>query len=224
MKRIDVVVPILGSVVIIVLVSIPLITRSVENVPTYLAGLAVIVTSWISLYFSVIRSVIRRPVLKTEVNSGTIIIEKKEGLKTYLRLKITNSGQMVAKNCVGRLLEIRDHLGNPVQYDPLYFFWARQDDVNVDFSPVQIYAGDSEYLDTVRIGHKEKTLKLRLSTKRQFVPQGVYFPLDDYYLLIGVYADDAVPYREWYQVVVNHESLSDSYLKKAKSPPNKRKS
>lgn len=223
MRRIDVWLPIIVSLVLIAVVSVPIINGSVDKMAEYGAGVAALVTSWIGLYFSVIRSAMRRPVLKAESNSGTIVIEKKEGRKTYLRLKVSNTGQTVARNCVGRLLEIRDHLGKPIQYDPFYFFWARQDDVNVDFTPSQIYAGDADFMDIVRIRHKDRTVKLRISTKGQFVPQGVYFPLEEYYLLVGIFADGTIPCRAWYQVAVDFECLENSYLKKVKFPPKQRK-
>jgi hypothetical protein len=218
MRRIDVYIPIIGSVVIIVLVSIPLITQSVDNVPTYLAGLAAVVTSWISLYFSVVRQTLRRPNLKTEPDVETALFDKKEGKKTYLRLKITNTGKSVAKNCVGRLVQLVDEDGKSIRYDPLYFFWARQDDELVDFAPVNIYAGDSEYLDIAGIRHKEKIVKFRISSRKQPLPLGKVFPLKSYFVKVAIYGDDIVPLQEWYRIIVNKDAMQNSTLIKVKSP------
>jgi len=219
MKRIDTFVPIAGSILIMTLVSIPLILGTVENIPTYLAGLAALITSWISLYFSVIRQVLRRPVINLEPSTSTVVFEPEEGSKTYLRLKVTNIGQTAAKNCVGRILELRDQENKQISYDPLYFFWARQNDnKDVGHHPITIYSGDSEYLDIARVAHNDMNFKLRVSTMNQRLPEGKYMPIKQYFIKIAIYADDMSPFQAWYQMRVNTKSLSDTYLQLVKAP------
>lgn len=216
MKRFDVFVPVLGSIVIIALISIPFVTGSVKDYQSYLVGLAAVVTSWISLYFSIIRQALRKPAIRLETNAGTITLDPKEGQKTYLRLKVTNFGQSIAKNCVGRLLEVYDEDNKNIQYDPLYFFWARQNDEDVGFHPVNIYPGDAHFLDVIRIGHKDQNFKFRVSTLGQPLPSGKYLPMKSYIVKIAVYADDMEPFQAWYQIKLNKGSLKDSYLERVK--------
>lgn len=222
MRRVDVYLPILGSAIIIVLVSIPLVTQSVENIPTYLAGLAALVTSWISLYFSVIRQALRRPNLVIEPDTDTALFDEEKGARTYLRLKVTNAGKSVAKNCVGRLVQLASQEGEPIRYDPLYFFWARQDDEVVDFAPVNIYAGDSEFLDIAGVRHKEKTVKFRISSRKQPLPLGKVFPLEAFFVKVAVYGDDIVPMQSWYQIIIDNESLQKSTLVKVDGLPKRK--
>ena len=125
MKRIATFVPIAVSILIIIIVSIPLIMGTIENIYAYLAGLAGLIASWIGLYSSVIRPVLRKPEVSLEPITSTVVFEPEEGSKTYLRMKVTNIGLTAAKNCVGRILELRDEDSKQIQYDPLYFFWAR---------------------------------------------------------------------------------------------------
>src|SRR5215207_978806 len=108
MKKIATFVPIAVSILILTVVSIPLIMGAVENIYTYLAGSAGLIASWIGLYSSVIRPVLRKPEVSLEPITSTVVFEPEEGLKTYLRLKVTNIGLTAAKNCVGRILELRD--------------------------------------------------------------------------------------------------------------------
>ena len=219
MRKIDIFLPIIGSLIIIALVAIPLVTGNVDNISSYVAGLAALVTSWISLYFSVIRTALRRPIFKVGADSPhTVVFDPKVGQKTYLRLKVTNVGQSPAKNCVARLLEVRHANGTFFDFDPFYFFWARQDDVVADFSPITIYTGDTEYFDVISITHKEKTFKFRVSSRKLTIHTGNKFPVESVYLKIAIYADDMLPYQAWYQVIVNPKLLKEAHLGKVKEP------
>jgi len=218
LRKIDIYLPVIGSIIIIALVAIPLVIGTIDNISSYVAGLAALVTSWISLYFSVIRTALRRPVFKVGMDSHTVVFDPKVGQKTYLRLKVTNIGQSPAKNCVGRLLEVRHADGTFFDFDPFYFFWARQDDIVADFSPVIIYTGDTEYFDVISITHKEKTFKFRVSSRKLTIHTGNKFPVESVYLKIAIYADDMLPYQAWYRVIMNPKSLKEAHLEKVKEP------
>jgi len=221
MKKIATFVPIAVSILILTVVSIPLIMGAVENIYTYLAGSAGLIASWIGLYSSVIRPVLRKPEVSLEPITSTVVFEPEEGLKTYLRLKVTNIGLTAAKNCVGRILELRDEDNTQISYDPLYFFWARQNDENVKDHPVTIYSGDSEYLDIARIAQKDMNFKLRVSSMGQPLPGGKYMPIKQYFIKLAIYADEMSPFQAWYRVNVNTSFLKDAYLQVMKEPDKK---
>jgi hypothetical protein len=218
MRKLEIFIPILGSILLLAGYSYPLLVGKVTDVGTYLASLAAIVISWITLYYSLLRPLLRKPVFKLEPNAGTVTFDPKDGQKTYLRLRVTNIGTTAAKNCVGKILEIRDEDKNIIPYDPLHFFWARQNDEDVGFHPVNIYSGDAEFLDIARIGHKNQNFKFRVSTLGQPLPSGKYLPMKSYYFKLALYADDMEPFQTWYQVKLNKGSLKDTVLEKVKEP------
>jgi len=220
--RIATFVPIAVSILIITLVSIPLLVGAIEDIYAYLAGLAGVIASWIGLYSSVIRPVLRKPEVRLEPMTSTVLFEPEEGSRTYLRMKVTNIGLTAAKNCVGRIVELRDEDNKQIPYDPLYFFWARQND-DVGYRPVTIYTGDSEFLDIARVSQRDMDFKLRVSTLGQPLPAGtLYMPIKQYFLKIAIYADDMSPFQAWYQVIVDPSSLKDTELRFVKEPGKKK--
>lgn len=82
---------------------------------TYVIALAALAISGLGLYLSILRPhYLLKPKLNFETNvqfSPPTSQEMQQGAQNswFLRLKISNNGLMPAKNCIGRLIEVRDH-------------------------------------------------------------------------------------------------------------------
>ena len=180
--------------------------------------------SWIALYLTTLRPWFRQPILKHSPNAGTATFDVEEGRKTFLRLKIENIGQHTAKNCVARIIELRDEDKTPIQFDALHFFWARQSDDTTGYHPVDIHSGDAEQLDIVRIRQKDKDFKLRASTLGRPLPEWQEdMAIKEYYIKVAIYADETRPQFAWYQIKINPEDLEATYLEQVKSSEMKKK-
>jgi len=188
-------------------------TVSVKDMALTLVACASLFVSVVTFYLTVLRPYIMRPRLTCSIDmppkSEPTNSEAQSGVKasTFLRLKIENQGGSVAKQCVGRLLEVQDEHHHRLDIDTLYFYWARQSDPDA-FEKVDIQGyGDSFDLDVVQADENTNKIALRvviptghrLVKSQQFsdkaeLAQGIY------YLKIAIWADGAYIKPMWFRV------------------------
>jgi nucleoside phosphorylase len=127
----------------------------------------------------------------------------------FVRLRIENSGQAPATNCLGRLLEVVNEKGESLkQFDSLDLYWRRQDRPN-NYRRLDIHEnGDFQYLDIAQVKEAENlfTLRVVIPDGHRLVkpPRHVGRPEDlppgAYYVRIAIYADNASIEPAWFKV------------------------
>ncbi len=198
-----------------------------------LAGGGGIMLSIAAFYISALRPFGRRPILTIEENVQVSEPAPSESAQTswFLRLRVQNNGQRPAKNCVGRLVEVRQSDGVDIKLDPLTLYWARQNTGNT-FSPVDIQANsDYFFLDVAQVTHhkdQNRSFQLHLrvvvpnNQRLPNIPGQVYTPPDlvpdvSYFLRIGIYAegDTYVPLK-WFKLQPTSDQKSPYTIEKIK--------
>ncbi len=182
-------------------------TASMKDITPSLGAWFSFVVSSVTFYLTVFRPYIMRPRLECSIDepqrSEPTNSEVGNGVKasTFLRLKIENQGVTVAKQCVGRLLEVQNEDRSPRKIDTLYLYWERQSDPAA-FNPVDIQGyGDSFYLDVVQADETINKIVLRVMIPKghrlvssEKLDQGIY------YLKIAIWADGAYIKPMWFRV------------------------
>ncbi len=160
-----------------------------------------------NLYLTVLRPrFIMRPSLNWEIDiqpsppTSDEVKNYSAKMSWFMRLKIVNNGLTPAKNCVGRLVEVRDKDGKRFdRFDPFNLYWARQNDLN-NFRPIDIQGnGDFFFLDVAQVkeAEKEYPICLRVVTPGGRLVldsnpgEGPNLPSSIYDVCIGIYAEDA---------------------------------
>ena len=202
-----------------------LLNRTIEaqDILSLCIALAAFVSSWIGLYLSTLRPFLRRPQLKHSrlvQRSDPTEGERQQGWQPswFLRLRIENKGQIPARNCVGRLLEVRANGRRIESFDSLNLYWMRQSQPD-EFRPIDIQGhGDFFWLNVEQIKQSENVLSTRV-----VIPSGERLVLDPdfpnapdlspgkYFVRIGVYAEEVYIEPIWFKI-----EWKDDY---SKDPP-----
>ena len=165
--------------------------------------------------------------------------QKEMGIKGtwFLRVEIKNTGKTLARECVGRLLEVHRMVENNSElidkFDPMHLYWRGQKEWN-DYRPSEIHGpGDSSFLDIARFSYVpdppeshgfSKHLKpgLRLifriviSENEPLIRGGDSAGPDvdslgqKYRVKIGFYAENALGREKWFEIKCP-ESLSENH-------------
>ena len=148
------------DIVIVLILIIALVAGVIQvNNVAFVISLTALLLSGFNFYFNVYRPrYLLKPELHWEPNcqiSPPTPDERKNdgaGISWFLRLKIVNDGLTPAKNCVGRLIEVRDKNNKQLdRFDPFNLYWSRQNNLN-QFAPVDIQGnGDFFFLDVVQV-------------------------------------------------------------------------
>jgi hypothetical protein len=138
----------------------------------------------------------------------------------FIRLKVTNVGQFIARNCFGRLLKVTDEQGQHLkQFDSLDLYWTRQDTPET-FAPIDIREnGGFQYLDVAQVMEAESVLAPRVvipERHRLVIPAGQAHRPDGlfpgtYYMEIVLYADNASISPTWFKVEWNDDYSIEPY-------------
>lgn len=180
-------------------------------------ALGALTTSLVVAYFSSLRALLRKPLLKLFIEkspSVSVSVNPNDTDSWFIRLGIVNVGLSPAKDCIGRVSEIFTDWGTQLKkFDPLALYWARQDSEHTGYSPISIQGfGDFEYLDIAQV-RWDDTKPPRL---RVVLPKGMtlmYMPEESvspgtapvlkpgtYYFRIGIFADDANIEPTWFEI------------------------
>jgi hypothetical protein len=185
-------------------------------------------------YISVIRPWLTRPRIELIPEMRPAYSPKEDetsGGSWSLRILVGNSGVSTAKNCVGRLIEVRDSNGDNLQkFEPITLFWQRQGGTGASFKPVDI-AGQGDYwvLDVAKIEKGEEiSLKFRvvldmvmakLPDDHPFSPGREPHLRDNTYdILIGVQADNAYARPQRFRIKNHYVAADDTNYGFDKAP------
>lgn len=204
-------------------------TITAKDKASLIVSLTALLLSTIGFYLTVLRPFLRRPVLELSTNtqwSAPTPENKQAGDQGswFIRLRIVNYGQTPAKNCVGRLIEVRTSEGKRLEKsDPMHLYWARQDE-RTAFSPIDIQGyGDFFFLDVTKCtSFKEADsiffLRVVIPSEMGLVAEEGQLPdarlnLDDYFVRIGIYAKGAYIKPTWFKIA------PPNHISQVKKPP-----
>jgi hypothetical protein len=154
------------------------------------------------------------------------------GKDVYLQIKVTNSGQRPATNCVGRLLEIRNEKGEELEgFSQTELYWEYQNqNQEAKFKPITIYPnGFEKNLDVAGYfltdkGNGDRRIGLRTFTGEQPTSYGSYqvgriYPNQGnqtYYARIALYADENVVTEPvWYELLFSDDKFQITEVSEA---------
>lgn len=211
-----------------------LLLLAIPSVISLLSSDPELALSWLAFIFSAevtfIGPCFRKPRLRADVNiqySPPTKSEEKDGVKGshFVRLKVTNAGISQAKNCVGRLIEVRTRSEKFDNFDPMTLYWARQkitvtepdkqNDPNT-FEPIDIQGyGDFYCLDIAQASDdkKEFVFSAVIPPRQRFVTHPEHPNADQgkletskgpYYLRIGIYSDIAYIEPQWFELKLDN--------------------
>ena len=189
-----------------VTVFVSIVSVPVPNWPAFILSVA-------GFYLAVLDPLLRRPrlVVSAETPAWTPDDEKDrpETLASQvIRLKITNYGQSPARNCIGRLIEVRTIDGRHVQrFDPFTLYWSRQND-QTGFNPVNIQGyGDFYFLDVAQVPSPDGRYDFRVvlepaasPTLDGSQPEGAKLEPGLYFVRIGIYAEGVRIAPIWFKL------------------------
>lgn len=124
----------------------------------------------------------------------------------FLRLKVENLGRRPALKCIGRLIEIRDGQGSPVDLSQLDFCWERHNQANPPHPEDILRRPFAKHLDIARYSKDTpQIVGLRVDAENQQLALGKYnperlleIPVGTYYVLVSVYTEDGFANTKWY--------------------------
>lgn len=167
-------------------------------------------------YVGTIRPLLRKPRLALFIDDRVPCsppVTVNDTPSWFLRVGVVNCGLTPARDCVGRLLEVRTAESERLpKFDPLTLYWARQDNDHTGFSPVVIQGGgDFEYLDVAQVKKGTTPVELRvviappmtLSNWPSDYPSPGINPVlkaGTYCVLISVHAADAYVNPSWFEI------------------------
>ncbi len=175
-----------------------------------------------TFYFSLIRPNFALPEFKVDINVDAPK-ENTPDPSWFYRLKISIDGRSAIDRCVGRMLRIVDNNQEPLSFDPLYFFWPRQDNKKDNgnfiypFSPIALHGeGDYQYLDIAqykRYDNGDEKLILRVLREGQALKEGeslgegVGIQPGTYFIEVGLFGDGAKSKRVWVSLKMNDNEV-----------------
>ncbi len=230
-KYVDILIIFCGTALVVFFGFNGIIERDVTTttVAEAIATLITMTASWIALYYATLRPLFRKPKLIVAPETWAVPLGNISNPTIYMRLEIKNIGLTAAKNCVGRLVRMKNQHKEEVRIDPIYFFWARQDDEQVPYTPVDIFGNhDKWFLDIAKYKPLDGTLRFRVPMKNTVVWQepgkdtrvGKDFDLATYYLQIAIYSDDAYIKPTWFKLRYDREQTNPNliYVIKQEAP------
>ena len=229
-KYLDVLIMLLGTASVIYFGYRGILERNANTtLGEAVATLITMTASWIALYYATLRPLLKKPNLKVAPDTWAVPLGNKSNPTIYMRLEITNVGLAAARNCVGRLIRMKNQNKEDVRIDPIYFFWARQDDEKIAFTPIDIFGNhDKWFLDIAKYKPLDGILRFRAPVKNTVVWQepgketriGKDFDLATYYLQIAIHSDDTYVKPTWYKLEYDREQTNPSlvYVIKQEAP------
>lgn len=157
-----------------------------------------------------------RPILKFEFNNKEPFCRKIPNILNpttgkitqlnsyYVRLRIKNIGNSIARNCKGKLIAVaHKDLGTLRQdFDPVILRWVG----NYNSTGVlDINSLEYEYLDV--LSTNEKSDRFHIAAIDYSIPRGITMDpqRDDYFILVSVYAENAEPIDNVYKITNGSE-------------------
>ena len=133
----------------------------------------------------------------------------------WLRLKVTNSGKSVAKNCSGRLVKFMDNSKELEGHDLVKLHWINTPWSRQEFFPsIDLNRGEHDFLDVLvtRPEYKRKEL-LFMSPENLFSDNPDMVPEGTCRIQVTVYGDNVEPCSKKYSITWEGSNYTDITLK-----------
>ena len=132
----------------------------------------------------------------------------------WVRLRVRNSGRVLARGCLCKLIEVVDVDGDPVQeMDPMQLHWVGTDWQAVPLQTIDLDRDDYAYVDVLatRPGETDVLLAGDQFPGTGYQARGIRnsLPPGRYVLRISVYGEDVRPATKYLSLVWAGESFTE---------------
>jgi hypothetical protein len=177
-----------------------LIAQWVDAIGSFVAAL---VALFVVIYFEIWKAKRDRPKLTIEYDNADpqchrLAAQGPVGGKPsyFIRLKIVNTGNAPAKECVGRLAAIANEDGTfRSDWDISSLIWTAQETPQPKYLSAK---GDYSFLDVVWTVQGERIFRIRTDSTPRAIK--LEYEPGQYYFQIKVYAEKAEPIEQWFRV------------------------
>ncbi len=117
----------------------------------------------------------------------------------YMRIKVINTGKTTARDCKGKIVEIKKMNGEELQpFDPTTLRWSWQ-----QTGTIQLTRGEYDYLNVIKV-YENKTNNLHILNDAN-IPKGVIIhpAMDDYTITISISGENFPPVMKSYKITKN---------------------
>lgn len=135
----------------------------------------------------------------------------------WIRLKIVNSGNSLARRCIGKLAKVMNESGDEFpDHDPVQLHWHNTSWEDFPLRPVDLNPGEHEYLDVL---HTRADCPTKALICRDLEPRGLptYFKPGKYKLQITIYGDNVEPKSKIYYLIWGASDFKDISLEEKKA-------
>ena len=185
--------------------------------PYWLSGIGTLALALFTFYLEILKPLWTRPRLSLEFKNEKPYcriakIKDTDTLAYYVRIKVTNTGNTVAKRCVGKLVKVMNNDGGELSdYDPAALPWVGTDIEEAPFRAIDLNKGECEYLNVVYTRNDVGNMAI---IWKDVIPRGAadYLRQGQYILHIAIYIDNVKPTSSKYRLTVGSGDYQDIKL------------
>ena len=178
-----------------------------QNVQGWIAALLTQILGWL---LTPLAKWLNRPKLKLKPDMDWSTEDE-----YYLRLEVKNKGRNTAKQCFGRLIELRDEKGK-ADFRQLNLCWERHNQMNLPHPEDIPKVPFALFLDIAKHKVDDDLLKIRVDADSQQLKSGQYdfdlrelaVPVKTYFARISVTSEDGYANTKWYALDWNGSEYS----------------
>lgn len=191
---------------------------------------AAVIVALLAIFLPIYLKHKSRPILKIEFSntepfcrhvSGVVDLISRTGQQKeiyFVRLRIKNRGESLAKGCQGELIAIanKDLKSLRKDFDPVVLNWVGSDKykrvssttsniitntIEIEKTPTKdINAQEYQYLDLFSVEKNRSRIDIQAIDRD--IPRGIVLDpeLDDYFLLVTIYSENAIPESEVFKL------------------------
>jgi len=118
-------------------------------------------------------------------------------LELFIRVKIENKSSVLAKNCIGKIVEWYTNNEIVKDFDPVKLHWVTNE--IDDFSTINLAKSEFEYLDIIKTARELKQLILQTD----FRPKGspiIFKDNDEHIFKIVIHCEDSSTDPKWFRI------------------------
>jgi len=198
--------------------------------PLWLAGIGTLALAFVTAWVTWIKPWLDKPKFSVEFDNcepycRPALVSSKEPYTIdghppqlvnayWLRLKVKNSGNLVAKRCIGKLVKVMDGSGKELpSYDPMQLHWVGTSGEDVPLRPIDLNRGEHEFLDII---YTRADCPDKAFICTDTVVRGIskYFSPGQYRIQITIYGDNVDPESRGYDLIWGASHFKDIGLKR----------
>lgn len=218
--------------------TLPITPQELNNMwPLWLSAIGTIALALVTFIISIVIPWIKKPKFEVEFDNTipycreapVIGIIHEDGSTTdlppdlistklsyWLRLKVINSGNSVAKRCIGKIVKVMDDSGKEItNYDPVMLHWVGTNWAALPFIPIDLNQGEYEFLD-ILVTANNVSDKVYLCTDSYLRGTPKYLPPGTYRIQVTIYGDGVTPFSKQYKVIWGASHYRDIKIEELK--------